>query len=292
MSEIQFEVTTDLAQVANTEIETNFEAVREWLTEELAPYATMVVSPDSIADAKKTRAAIRKVADSIDAQRKAIKKVWNKPYEDYEAKCKELTGIVNEAVKNLDGQIKAMENEEKEEKRKRLVYFFDCHSYDIADYITFEDIFDPRWLNATFSEMDAANSIMEQIESFKEGLDTIRSMNSPYEAAMLSDYAKTRNLSKAIATGKQLEAIQKAEEERKAREAEAAFSEPEASDEDAEEPTVAPPQATAQFIRPMAEEEPPAPKVYTLRFEVEVTKQQAYDLKFFFSKNNIKYYKL
>ena len=291
MSEIQFEVTTDLATVANTQIETNFEAVRDWLTEELAPYATMVVSPDAIADAKKTRANIRKVKDSIESQRKAIKKLWNKPYEQYEAKCKELTGIVDDAVSNIDGQIKAMENEEKEAKRQRLSAFFDDHSYDVADFITFEDVFDPKWLNATFSEIDAANSITAQIEDIKEGLETIRSMNSPFEAAMLSEYGKSHNLAKAIAEGKRLEAIQKAVEERKAREAESAFSEPEVSVEPDVDPVAPPQQATAQFIRPVADE-PAKPKIYTLRFEVELTKEQAYELKYFFSKNNIKYYKL
>lgn len=291
MSEIQFEVTTDLATVANTQIETNFEAVRDWLTEELAPYATMVVSQDAIADAKKTRANLNKVATGIDSQRKAIKKIWMKPYEEYEAQVKELTGIVTKAVGNIDGQIKAMENEIKEQKRQRLSAFFDDHSYDVADFITFEDVFDPKWLNATFSEIDAANSIVAQIEDFKEGLDTIRSMNSPYEAAMLSEYGKTKNLSKAIASGKQLEAIQKAEEERRAREAESAFSEPEVSEESYAAPAAPTPQPTAQSVRPVADE-PAKPKIYTLRFEVELTKEQAYDLKYFFSKNNIKYYKL
>ena len=292
MPQIEFQVTTDLATVANTQIETNFEAVRDWLTEELAPYATMVVTEDSIADGKKTRAAIRKVGDSIDAQRKAIKKIWMKPYEDYEAKCKELTGIVNGAVSNIDGQIKSMENEMKEQKRQRLSDLFDDNSYDVADYITFEDVFDSKWLNASFSEIEAANIMVGKIEEFKEGLEAIRGMNSPYEAAMLSEYSKTHSVSKAIAMGKQLEAIQKAEEERKAREAEQQFSEPEVSEEPSPEPSDPPVQATAQFIRPLADEEPPRPKTYTLRFEVELTKEQAYDLKYFFTKNNIKYYKL
>ncbi|MBO5970672.1 MAG: DUF1351 domain-containing protein [Clostridia bacterium] len=292
MPEIQFEVTTDLATVSNTQIETNFEAVRDWLTEELAPYATMVVSPDAIADAKKTRASLNKVKDSIDSQRKAIKKVWMKPYEEYEAKCKELTGIVGEAVGNIDGQIKSMENEMKEQKRQRLSDLFDDNSYVVADYITFDDIFDSKWLNSSFSEIEAANIMVGKIEEFKEGLEAIRGMNSPYEASMLSEYSKTHSVSKAIAMGKQLEAIQKAEEERKAREAEQQFSEPEVSEEPSPEPSAPPVQATAQFIRPVAEEEPPKPKTYTLRFEVELTKEQAYDLKYFFARNNIKYYKL
>lgn len=289
MPQIEFQVTTDLATVANTQIETNFEAVRDWLTEELAPYATMVVTEDSIADGKKTRAAIRKVGDSIDAQRKAIKKIWMKPYEDYEAKCKELTGIVNGAVSNIDGQIKAMENEMKEQKRHRLSEFFDENSYAVADFITFDDIFDPKWLNATFSEMDAANSIMEQIEDIKEGLETIRSMRSPYETAMLSEYGKSHNLAKALAEGRRLEAIQKAEEERKAREAEEVLAEEETVAEEAVEPPAPTPQATAQFIRPVAEEVPQE-KTYAYSFTFpSMTMEQMKALKRCLIQNGIEY---
>lgn len=292
MSQIEFQVTTDLATVTNTQIETNFDAVKDWLTEELAPYATMVVTEDAIADAKKTRASLNKVSASIDSQRKAIKKIWMKPYEDYEAKCKELTGIVGQAVGNIDGQIKSMEAEVKEQKRQRLAELFDNNSYEVADYITFDDVFDPKWLNSSFSEIEAANIMVGKIEEFRDGLDAIRSMNSPYEAAMLSEYSKTLSLSKAMAEGRRLESIQKAEEERKAREAEQTFAEEEEPEEEAVESPAPTPQATAQFIRPVTEEEPPKPKTYTLRFEVELTKEQAYDLKYFFAKNNIKYYKL
>ena len=289
MSEIQFEVTTDLTTVANTQIETNFEEVRDWLTEELAPYATMVVLPDAITDAKRTRANIRRVKDSIESQRKAIKKLWNKPYEQFEAKYKELTGIIDNAVSNIDGQIKEFENQIKEEKRQRLSDFFDDHSYDVADFITFEDVFDPKWLNATFSEIDAANSITAQIEDIKEGLETIRSMNSPFEAAMLSEYGKSHNLAKAIAEGKRLEAIQKAEEERKAKEAETTFSEPESVSEPDTEPVAPPPQATAQFIRPVAID-PPAEKTYAYEFTFPaMTKAQMYALKDCLVSNGIKY---
>ena len=218
MSQMSFEVTTDLTTVINTDITGNFDAVKEWLSENLAPYATMVVTEDGIADAKKTRADIRKVGESIDSQRKAVKKEWMRPYEAFESKVKELTGIVNEAVTNIDSQIKEMENAAKEAKRQRLLELFTESSSDIKEYVQFEDIFDKKWLNATFAETDAANSIVQQLEDIRDGLDAIRSMSSPYESSMLSEYAKSHNLAKAMAEGKRLEAIQKVEEERKARE--------------------------------------------------------------------------
>lgn len=291
MGVMEFTVTTDLSPVANTQIETNFDAVREWLSEELAPYASMVVTPDAIPGAKKTRAEIRKVGESIDSQRKAIKKMWMAPFEAYEAKCKQLTGIVGEAVANIDGQIKAMEAEEKAQKKQRLSDLFDDNSYDVADYITFDDIFDSKWLNATFSEIDAANAIVKAIENVKDSLNVIRSLESPYETAMLSEFSKTQSLAKALAEGKRLEAIQKAEEERKAREAVEVFDEPEDAPNEPMEAPTPPPAQTAQFIKPVADE-PPKPKLYTLRFEVTGTAQAFHALKRCMVANNLEYRKL
>lgn len=295
MSVMEFQVTTDLTPVANTQIETNFEAVKAWLTEELAPYASMVVTPDTVADAKKTRANIRKVKDSIDSQRKAIKKLWNKPYEEYETKCKELTGIVDNAVANIDGQIKEMEYAEKEAKRKRLESFFNINTDDIGEYLTFSDVFDPKWLNATFDENEAATILMEKIEETREALEAIRTMNSPYEAAMLREYSKSHNLAYALGEGKHLENLQRAEEERRRREEEAKAQtpvEPETPPESATEATAPIQMPVQQFVRPMVDDDPPKPKMYRLRFEVDLTREQAHALKDFLTEYGIKYRKI
>ena len=292
-SQMSFEVTTDLTPVINTDITANFDAVKEWLTEELAPYATMVVTEDGIADARKTRAAINKVGASIDSQRKAVKKEWMRPYEAFESKVKELTGIVNEAVSNIDVQIKEMENAEKEAKRQRLWDLFTESSADIREYVEFEDVFDKKWLNATFAETDAASAIVQQLDDIREGLDAIRSMNSPYESAMLSEYSKSHNLAKAMAEGKRLEAIQKAEEERKAREVVAMKWEPPA-------PKAAPDSATeppADDYDGITVESPkpfkwPAavPKTYHYVFEFpNITREQCLALKNCLAGNLIEY---
>ena len=290
MGAMNFEVTTDLSTVAQTKIDTNFEAVKAWLEEELAPYATMVVTPDAISDAKKTRAAIRKVADSIDSQRKAIKKLWNAPYMEYEEKCKELTGIVNAAVGNIDGQIKAMENELKEEKRQELEQFFVISSADVADYISFSDVFDLRWLNSTFKMEEAMNAISARVFATKQDLETIRGMESPYEAVMLAEYSKSHDLRSSIQEAKRLESIQKAEEERKAKEVAEDFDEPEMPTNEIVEPPEYTLPNPAQFIRPS--DEPPLPKLHTLRFEVTGTAEAFGALKRCMVANKMTYIKL
>lgn len=292
MSQMEFEVITDLTPVTSTKIDTNFAAIKAGLEEQLAPYASMIVSPDAIADAKKTRADIRKVGDSIDSLRKAVKKQWLRPYEEFEAQCKELTGIVGGAVSNIDGQIKAMENEIKEQKRSELEAFFAENSADIGDYISFDEVFDLRMLNSTYAQKDAEENILWQLGQIRNDLDAIRGLESPYEASMLSEYGKSHNLGKALAEGKRLEAIQKAEGERKAKELAETFTEEETLAEEATAPQMPIQPPPVQFIRPMDEPEPQKPKLFTLRFEVTGTAEAFSALKRCMTANGMEYVKI
>lgn len=292
MSVMEFEVTTDLAPYTGANIQTNKDAVKAYLEEVTAPYKTMVVTDDGVAGAKKDLANLRKIVTSIEDQRKAVKKAWMMPLDRYEADCKELVGVVNEAIGNIDGQVKDCDRRKKEEKRDRLETLFSEQSADVAEYIHFEDIFDSKWLNATFAETDAANAIVAKIEETRDGLDAIRGMESPYEAAMLSEFAKSHSLAKAMAEGKRLESIQKAEEERRKREEEAkavTFSEPETPTESAVEDPAPTPMPSAQFIRPVAVEEP-VEKLYDYQFTMTgMTKAQMYALKQCLDVNGIEY---
>lgn len=296
---MEFEVLTDLAPYRAARIETNKEAIKAALAERVAPYKTLVVTPESKSNAKKDLADLRKIVNSIDEQRKMVKQTWMAPYMLYEADCKELTGEVNEAIDNINGQVKAIEAAEKEQKKSDLADYFTDNASDVADYISFESIFDQRWLNATFSMDEAKGIIDSKLDDTRSDLETLRGMESPYEAVMLSEYAKSRDLRKAMAEAKRLEAIQRAEEERKAREAENILvqqNEP----EEAPAPAVAAyapyppvhPVSPASPIRPMEPEEPPRPKTYTLRFEVEGTMDELRALRSFFDRNEINWKKL
>lgn len=294
---MQFEVLTDLTPFRSAKIETNKEAIKAALAERVAPYKTLVVTPESKTNAKKDLADLRKIVSSIDEQRKAVKQAWMAPYTLYENDCKELTGEVNEAIDNINGQVKAIEAAEKEQKKADLQAYFADNSADVSGYISFDGIFDQRWTNATFSMDEAKNIIDSKLDDTRNDLDTLRGMESPYEAVMLSEYAKSRDLRKAMAEAKRLEAIQRAEEERKAKEAENILTEEKASEEAAAPyATVYVPHPTPAVpfspIRPVEEEAPPVPKTYTLRFEVTGTMDELRALRSFFDRNEINWKKL
>ena len=294
MAEIQFEVITDLTVMNPQHIETNFDEVRDWLAKVTEPYTKMVVTEDAISDAKKNLAALRKVKDQIEVQRKAVKKEWMKPYEEFERdKAKVLTGILDEAIANIDGQVKDYDSRRKEQKMENLEDFYDQEAtrYRVADYLSWDSIKNPKWANATFSEEDAQNAISEIILETARDVDYITGSGSPHVTAMLEEYRKSHSLRSALDLETRLKAIQEAEERKKAERVADTFREEEAAD--AQDANLAAPEPQApQFIRPIEEDEPPKPKLYDLAFKVKVTMQQAHALKAFFSEQGIEYHKI
>ena len=306
MNDIQFEVITDLAAMNPQHIETNFEAVRDWLSTVTRPYATLVVTEDAISSAKKDLAKLRKVKEQIEVQRKAVKKEWMKPYEEFERdKAKVLTGILDEAISNIDGQVKDYDSRRKEQKLQELKDYFDQEAsrYRVEEYLDWNLIRNPKWANASFSVEDAENEISGIITDTAKDIDYITGMGSPFEAAMLEEYRKCRDLRAVLALELRLKARQEAEERKKAERLAETFQEQE-SDGDgdvADEETSSGASATfpvrgegysQQFIRPIDEDEPPKPKLYDLAFAVKVTMQQAHALKAFFAEQGIEYHKI
>ncbi|MGX8702928.1 MAG: DUF1351 domain-containing protein [bacterium] len=291
MNDIQFEVITDLAVLNPQHIETNFEAVDAYLTEAMEPYTQMVVTEDSIGDAKKTLAQLRKLKDGINAQKIAVKREWMKPYTEYEDKAKQLMSRVEAGISNIDGQVKDYDSRRKEQKMAELKDYFDQEAsrYRVEEYLDWNLIRNPKWANASFSVEDAENEISGIITRTAGDVDYITGTESVFTAAMLIEYRRSRDLRAALSVEDRLKAVQEAEERKKAERVAETFREEETQTTAPEVPAEPEQQ---QFIRPLTEDEPPKPKLYDLAFKVKVTMQQAHALKAFFSEQGIEYHKI
>lgn len=222
MSAAEFRITTDLAPLRQFQIEANFEETKAWLTENLEPLRTMAVTPESTAQAKQYRAAVRKIRDRIDESRKMAKAAALEAYSSFETKCKELTALCEEAANALDVQIKAMEEAAKQEKKGRLAAYFSQVVGDMAEWLTFDDCFNPKWLNATYAESTAQMDVCAAIDRCRADLNAIRALHSEFETTLLDEYTRTRNISAVLVKNETLGRMKAAEEERKRKEAEAA----------------------------------------------------------------------
>lgn len=291
MSEIQFEVITDLTTINPQHIDTNFQEVREWLKRELEPYSSLVVTEDTVSSGKAARARIRKLRDSINAQKVAVKRQWLKPFDKYEEECKALISLCDEAAENIDSQCKAFEQEKKAKKLAELeeYYLTRAKEADVERFMAFADISNPRWTNATYKLETAKEEINAAVEKTADDIDFIRGLHSDYAAAMLDEYSRSLDLKKALAREKAMKDMQKMEEQRKAAAIASSFEEPKAETAQSDPQIII---AENPVIRPMGSMETPVEKKYFLRFEVEVTADQARSLKAFFNDEGIKYKKI
>lgn len=220
MNMIEFRITSDLQELRKQAIEANFEETKAWLTENLEPLRTMAVTPESTAQAKQYRAAVRKIRDHIDESRKMAKAAALEAYSSFETKCKELTALCEETAGALDVQIKAMEEAAEQEKKNRLAEYFAQVVGDMAEWLTFDNCFNPKWLNATYAESTAQVDINAAIDRCRADLNAIRALHSEFETTLLDEYTRTRNLSAVLVKNETLGRMKAAEEERKRKEVE------------------------------------------------------------------------
>lgn len=287
MSEFTFVVDQQaLDVVKQTSIGANFDECKAALTEMMAPYKNLVVTADGVASAKSDRARIHKVSERINEQRKAVKQVYMSKYALFENRCKELCAICDESAENLDVQIKAFDEERKQEKMDALREFFNAHATDEAtSYITFDAICNPRWANVTYSEEEAHKEILREIAACVTSVNAIRTLKSPMEAALLDYYRQTRDLAGCMSKHEQLMRLREQEERRKAEIERLRLEQIEAAQKkNAEEA-----EKSAVVYAPTDEEEEPSEPVRIIDFRVYVNAAQAAALKAFLKENNIQY---
>ena len=151
MAELVFDIdNTSLETVRQLVINANFDEMEAALKEMIAPYANMVVTEDTMSQAKADRAKINKVSASIDDRRKMVKKIYSEPLKAFEEKCKRLTAVCDSGSHNLDVQIKEYEARSKAEKLRSLQDYFDAHEKHFPEFSVFEQCVNAKWTNATY----------------------------------------------------------------------------------------------------------------------------------------------
>ena len=81
---------------------------------------------------------------------------------EFEAQCKELCDIIDEASKSIDTQIKSFEEIEKENKRKEIIKLFNSKPHSPS--LTLEKIFNDKWLLKTYKLETVSEDMDREIE--------------------------------------------------------------------------------------------------------------------------------
>ena len=202
-------------------IEWNKEQIKEAVVSITEQYKGLAYTEEQLQEAKADRAKLNAMKNDISARRIQVKNALLEPYNKFEAEVKEVVALIDEPIAMIDEQIVAYEERTKEEKRQALEKFFTENRADLPELITFERIFNPKWLNKSSSLSSCKNDIKKLIEGISADLSAIRSaLDERYSVYAEEFYVKREmNLSHALAEANHIQEMdRKAEEERKAKE--------------------------------------------------------------------------
>jgi len=273
-------ISTPLDAISPQIINFNKAEISAYLDERLAKYKGRVFTESEIEEAKKARALINKVEKAMNDEKIRVKKAFTEPYTRFENDVKELMAKCSDVSAEIDKQVKEYENSCKAEKKAKLVAHFNANIGDAAAYVAFDDIFDPKWLNATVEEATAMEQITEIAERFKQDVEVLASIETDIatKVSLENRYKANKSISDVLRLKKEIE--------------ERAKQAAEAATQRANTPTEPVVHSEAYYRATIPATELVQEETVTVQFQVTTTPTKLNMLKAFLMQNGITYGKV
>jgi hypothetical protein len=181
------------------EIKSNLDDLAAALTNQMQAYEGLEVTEDNIPERKNDLATLRKMSKAIDDRRKEVKKSWDAPLKEFEAKVKDVAGIIDKQIIRIDGDIKEFDRKRVAEKQEKIKALYEEEIGEYADYLPLSVIKSSKWDNKTCGETEIRSDLQEMVLKVKSDLSAIKALNSEFEEKLLNAYKTSGNqLSVAI----------------------------------------------------------------------------------------------
>lgn len=204
-------------------IQDNLDIVEASIREKVEEYKKTVVTEDTIKDNKQFLADIRKEKQSLDDERKSIKKAWMVPYDNFEKRVKKIISLYDEPVDTINRQLEEYDRKRRDEKRVEIKNIYNAVKGEMEEWLPFDRIYNPKWENATYSNKKIRSDMEALFGSIKVSVSTIKSASSEFEEEGLAVLKRTGDLQAAFEemnTRKRIKEEIAAKEERKRQEEE------------------------------------------------------------------------
>lgn len=204
----------------------NFDEVKLSIERYASQFKGLKFTDGQYAEAKDFRKELNAQTKLIDDTRKSVKKRWLEPLDAFEAKCKELTKIIDEVNSPIAAQIADFEAREKEAKREECLKALDeilsSLKEDYRDIIAKSGgiAFDERWLNRTAKMSSVRKEMQSIVDAQKSNIDLFYSAvmanvtELDADAVMHAFLKSGRDVNAALRTKAEIEQT-RAERERK-----------------------------------------------------------------------------
>ena len=197
-------------------IEFNYEEIIQEIEPVVNEKASIYYSDEDIPAAKKDRAKFNTFKKAINDERIRMKKEYMKPFEEFEAKVKDINALADKAVIAIDKQIKEYEDNQKREKLDKIKALWTQMS--VPEGLTMEKVYEERMLNTSFSMKKVETCFELAIGKFNRDMATLAALPEfGFEAQQV--YISTFDINKALAEGQRMAQIQRQKAEYEAEQA-------------------------------------------------------------------------
>ncbi|WP_277630367.1 DUF1351 domain-containing protein [Atopococcus tabaci] len=144
---------------------TNFEQMKQVVNSIAEKYDNQVITREMKKEAEKSRSELIAIEKSLEEERKAVKRDYNKPLQAYEAKMKELTSIINRPLSKIREGLSEVEEGERMERESLLIRHLKEKAEAAA--IDWQEIEIPNnWLNkGNYTQKGVGSKLAEEIDS-------------------------------------------------------------------------------------------------------------------------------
>ena len=290
---MEFEMGNSLETLPKT-IDFNFDELKGQLAESLALYTGLVVTEDGIKGAKEDRAKLNKLREALENKRKEVKRECMAPYTDFEAKVKELVGLIDQPIAAIDAQLKEYEEKRRADKRAAILEIYEETVGELRALLPFEKLWQDTWYNTSVTMKKVREAIVAAEDKAASDLEVLATVESEFAEAVKIKYLEHLDLNEALMERSRLQErakrLREYEAQRAAQAANLAEEQREAEATRGAEQTPDPAANAAQAgTWEPGGGEAVEETIYLLRFECQVTRDQASELSHWLKERNISY---
>lgn len=149
----------------------NIEELKKSLEKELEHFKQLPISKENMGELKAARARLNKASEAFNKRRIELSKAYNEPFQVFKEQVDSIIEQIGGVLTPLDKEIKIIEEKDREEKRAKIVLYFETKYKGFVIHVS--KFFDDRWLNYGFTLEEAYKAIDDKVLSIKSDLQLI-----------------------------------------------------------------------------------------------------------------------
>jgi len=273
------------------ELVTNALEVEKQIDERMAEFSVEVYYDDPDM-AKKDRAVFNGLISSVNDYRLTREREWMAPFEAFKAVTERIKSKLKIGSTKLDEIVKAVEETQRNEKRREIEGFFSATGFDL---VPLDRLFDSKWLNKGAKMSDVEDELRAKAQKVYSDISTIEGIGiDPADAVSIkANYLDSLDIGAALALAQRLKANrERLAQEAKDREARKHAEHLEAQAAELRVDTVA--EVRADKVASVAAEALELPKDPIIRYVLEFrgTRSQLINLRAYMTREGIEYDKI